>query len=163
MNPPIDPDGFKGDAAGSANGSAVTVDERTWDTGPSRLTQVTAIALACLASLGLGGTGLAVSVAGVVILTLAVLRGRGGSTHIGGLVILAGIAIAGMNGAALEPVLLSTVSAIVAWDIGRYGIAVGQQLGRSVETTRIEVVHTLSSAVVGVIVLLLMYGLTVFL
>lgn len=124
------------------------------DHAPSRLTQLTAIGLAVLAPLGVRGYGLALGLAGAVLVSYGTLRGARAVIDGGGVGLIAGLCVAALEGAATNTVLLATVLAVVAWDVGRYGIVVGEQLGRQATTTRIEVAHVCSSLAVGMLALL---------
>lgn len=54
--------------------------------------------------------------------------------------------------------LLGGALAFVAWDVGEYGIDVGEQLGRDAPTRRLEVTHAAASTIVGLLAVIAGYG-----
>ncbi|RQG95988.1 DUF7519 family protein [Natrarchaeobius chitinivorans] len=77
---------------------------------------------------------------------------------IGSLTAFAGVVLSGLEGAAVEPTLVATVSLVVAWDLAGSAIDLGEQLGRDADTRRLEGVHAVSSALVGLIAMAVGYG-----
>lgn len=55
-------------------------------------------------------------------------------------------------------VLGLVVAGVVAWDLGEFGVGVGEEVGRRVDTTRIETVHAAGSVGVGAVALLVAGG-----
>lgn len=53
--------------------------------------------------------------------------------------------------ASLGTLLVASVAALLAWDIGENAISVGEQLGRATETHHIELAHLVFSGLVGVV------------
>ena len=111
------------------------------DARPSQLSQLLAGALAILAPLGLEGYGFLLGLPGAILLAIGIFRGHRAAIYGGWIILLTGICVAAVEGIALTTVLLATVLSIVTWDLGRYGIDVGQELGRDAASTRIEIVH----------------------
>lgn len=99
-----------------------------------------------LASLGLG------------LLGLGLARGSNRALTGGAAGQFAGAILAGAQGAPVLPVLGAVVLVVLAWDVGSFGIGVGNQLGRAAETRRIELVHAAGSAGVGSLVVIGGYG-----
>jgi len=122
---------------------------------PAKLSAVLALVAAGISLLtALAGGGVAVGIAGlgVVLLGVAVLFGYSRTIDLGGLLLLVGIAVGAINGAATVPVLAGTVGAVVAWDLANFAFSVGYQLGRETRTERVEALHAAASAGVGVVV-----------
>lgn len=92
---------------------------------------------------GIGGA------AGLVVLGLGLLAGSRRAVTAGSGLLFAGVLLAGVNGAAPEPLLVGTVGAVVAWDVADNAISVGTQLGRAANTRNAELVHAASSLAVG--------------
>lgn len=63
--------------------------------------------------------------------------------------VLAGVAVAGVQGAAPEPLLVAVLATAVAWDAAEHGIGLGEQLGREADTLRVQVVHVAGTLGVG--------------
>lgn len=134
-------------------------DALTVDRGPSRLMRLTASALVLIAPLPLGGIGLVVTFGGALIVVAGTITSQRQWIHGGGLAMLVGIVIAAIQGHPAGSLLLATMLAIVGWDVSRYGIVVGEQLGRTAATTRIEVAHTGWSLLVGALALVALSAL----
>lgn len=126
---------------------------------PSRLTQFTAGTLALMIPLSLIGYGFFLGLVGTIGTLVGVLGGRRRWIHAGSLVAFSGVCVAALEGLSVGRLLLPTVLIIVTWDVGRYGILVGEQLGRQAETTRIEAAHTCWSLGVGMVILVVLYGM----
>ncbi|WP_436925501.1 DUF7519 family protein [Halosimplex amylolyticum] len=91
---------------------------------------------------------------GVLVLALGVIpaRGRGSRRLVkvgSGLVLLSVFATAVVLKPPLQPLLVGTVAAVLAWDLGENAIGLGVQLGRRAETSRVELAHGLGSAAIG--------------
>ncbi len=94
---------------------------------------------------------LGVGAVGVVVLWGGLLRGARSLVTAGAFGLFVASVLAGVQGAPIVPVLASVVLAVVAWDAGGNAISIGEQLGRSAETARIEIVHSSSTLAVGVV------------
>lgn len=103
-----------------------------------------------LAALAGGATPAAASAAGVALLAAGVGRGRRRFIDAGALVAFLGVVFAGTTDAGVAPVLAGTVGTVLAWDVGGNAVSLGAQLGREAETTRVELLHALAGAAVGV-------------
>jgi hypothetical protein len=96
--------------------------------------------------------------AGLAVLGVGLVRGSRAAVTGGSGLLFAGVLLAGASGASPEPLLVGTLGAILAWDIGENGIGLGAQLGRAADTRRLEFVHAASSLVVGAVTAGLGYG-----
>lgn len=99
--------------------------------------------------LAIGGLGLL----GLGLWTGRRRIGRGGTIGLFGATLLGGLA-----GVPPLPLLLSTGGVIVAWESSEYAITLGTQLNPTVETTRIEVVHTGATSLIAVVAVGGSYG-----
>lgn len=135
------------------------------DRRPVRLSAVVSLgagALAALAAMLTASVGGALAGLGVVALAPGLVLGSRRLVHVGGVVLAAGMVVAGAtgSGAAAELFLLvGTASTVVAWDVGQNAIGLGQQLGQAAETTRAELAHLGASLVVGTVTVGVAYGL----
>ena len=91
-----------------------------------------------------------VAVAGVACLLAGVRLGRLRVVDGGALVGFAGVVATALQGAGPLAVLFGTVAAVVAWDSGTNAITLAAQVGRGADTSRVEVLHALYGAGVGV-------------
>ncbi|WP_152436303.1 DUF7519 family protein [Halosimplex carlsbadense] len=131
-----------GGAASSGTGSV--------DRSPARTSARLAVALAVVAALWLPTTGgRALGLLGAVLVAAGALRGRRRRVTAGAVALVAGVAAAGLAGAPTLPLVGATLCSLLAWDAGRYGITVGEQLGRGASTTRLELAHVAATAAVG--------------
>jgi hypothetical protein len=87
---------------------------------------------------------------GVVVLALGLYRGSRRVVTFGASALFVGIVYAGVQGGAAEPLLLAALGTVVSWDAGEYAIGVGEQLGRDADTTRLTLVHSATTLLVGV-------------
>ncbi|WP_207891180.1 DUF7519 family protein [Natrarchaeobius oligotrophus] len=121
-----------------------------------------AIVIATAAVVATSATGGLLAVAGVGLVAVGLFGGRPvGRRRLvdyGSLATFAGVVVAGLEGAAIEPTLLATVAVVVAWDLGGSAIDLGEQLGREADTRRLEVVHAVSSALVGLATVTVGFG-----
>ncbi len=69
-----------------------------------------------------------------------------------------GIAVAAGFGASAEPLLVATVSVVVAWDVADHGRSIGEHVGREGRTQRNVVVHAGTSLLVGALSAAVVYG-----
>jgi len=102
------------------------------------------------ASVAGGPVSAGVAVAGVACLLAGVWLGRIRIADGGALVGFAGVVGAALQGAGPIAVLFGTVAAVVAWDSGTNAVALAEQVGRGADTGRVEVLHALYGAGVGV-------------
>ena len=134
------------------------------DHAPSRLSQVLTIVAAII---GVGSTapfsGFAVPFGLVGLVLLGIGIGKvysSGWVSIGVAMILIGTLISGVYGFVPPELMLLGVSAtFVAWDIGQYGLSIGEQLGRQTRSSRLETVHVASTTVFMGVVSVLTYSI----
>lgn len=123
---------------------------RVVDRSPARLSAVMAIGFAVLAALTLPSIVLVLSgLFGALLVGVGAMRGAGRIVGYGTALLVGGVLVAGSQGAPPEPLVLRTLLALLAWDAGRYGITIGEQLGRAADTRRIELAHSAFAAAVG--------------
>jgi len=134
---------------------------------PSRLTQAGAI-LATIIGVGLTAPfallAIPFAIAGVVIVagSVTLTYSRGWLAVGTGLVGLGAI-ISGAYGAVpVELLLIGTSVTILAFDIGQYGIVVGEQLGRKTQTHYLEAIHALLTVITLIITNTVVYFLYLF-
>lgn len=102
--------------------------------------------------------GLSIGVVGLVVLTVGLVRGETPVVTVGSFGLFLGTVVTGAQGAPVAPVLAGVVLAVVAWDVGGNAISIGQQLGRSAGTVRIELLHAGASLAVGTLSAGIGYG-----
>lgn len=135
------------------------------DRGPARLSAVVSLgaaAAAVLAAALAASAGGAFAGLGVVALAPALVVGSRRLVHVGAVVMVAGLVLAGATGGGAGAelfLLVGTAATVVAWDVGQNAIGVGRQLGREAETTRAELAHLGASLVVGSVTVGVAYGL----
>jgi hypothetical protein len=131
-------------------GGAATAGTASVDRSPARTSARLAVALAAVTALWLPTTGgRALGLFGAVLVAIGALRGRRRRVTAGAVVLVAGVAAAGLAGAPTLALVGATLCSLLAWDAGRYGITVGEQLGREASTTRLELAHVTATAAVG--------------
>jgi len=86
---------------------------------------------------------------GALLIAGGAITGSRRSIGYGFAAVSLGLVFAGVQGATPLALVLCAFCATLAWDVGRYGITVGEQLGRAGATARIELAHALASATVG--------------
>lgn len=133
----------------------------TIDRGPTRFSRWVAAFAGGLAFVTTGfysWIALAVGSVGLVVLWIGLARGRTALVTGGAFGLFLAAIVAGAQGAPVGPVLAGVVLGVVAWDTGGNAIGIGEQLGRSADTTRIEVLHAGASLVVGAFTAGIGYG-----
>lgn len=148
-------DGEEGDP--DAAGREATRRPTTIDGGAATGGAFLAVAAAGYGSL----PGLGVAAVGTVVLALGLRYGRRPAVDAAGLVLLVGVLTGGFEGGSVEATLVGAVGCVVAWDLGQCAIDLGEQLGREADTTRLEVVHVASSALIGLVTVSVGYALYV--
>jgi hypothetical protein len=106
---------------------------------------------AVVASVPGGPTPTLIALAGVVTLLAGVWRGRHDIVDGGGLVAFGGVVVAALSGAGAMPVVFGSVAAVVAWDSATNSVSLSDQVGRGADTGRVEVLHALVGAAVGLL------------
>lgn len=115
--------------------------------------------LVSLAGSALGASvGAVPAIAGLAVLGVGLVRGRRRAVTAGGALLFAGVVVAGAVGGSPEPLLLGTIGAVMAWDVGENGVSIGLQLGRAANTHRAELVHATASLLVGAVTAGVGYG-----
>lgn len=122
------------------------------DRGPTTVSSLTSVGSSLVVALAVGSwywPGLFVVAPGVGCVLLGLYR-RSRTLLGGGLAcFVVGAVLAALAGVPVEPLLLGSASAVLAWDAGERAITVGEQLGRTASTARIELLHATATAFVG--------------
>ncbi|SFR92549.1 hypothetical protein SAMN05216559_1096 [Halomicrobium zhouii] len=118
---------------------------------PSSVVAVAAAILAFLMSGPYDWVALAASGLGVALVAGGVLTGRHAPVTAGSAGLIVGVLAAAVANTPPLFVLGGAVAAVVAWDAGGTAIDLGNQLGRGAGTTRLELVHVGSTALVGAV------------
>mgnify|MGYP006280626281 CR=1 FL=1 len=103
----------------------------------------------------------AVSGIGLVVLAAGLARSSRRLLTNGAGIVLLGVLYAGYTGAPPLPVLVAALAGVLAWDAASNAVSVGEQLGKETDTTRAEVVHVVSSFLVGSLAVAVGYGVYV--
>ena len=163
-----------GDGAG--DGRETTGDSRDAPEGGERVeldrrppTLAVTLALSAagvaVAAVLLGGSALAVAPAAVGL--LAILGGTAVASRriltLGAVSLLAAVVLgaAVAPGLGAEATLVAVVGALLAWDVGQHGIEIGEQIGRTVPSARLVLVHVAGSLLVGTVAAAFAYGVFV--
>lgn len=137
-----------------ADATATTIDR-----SPGRTSATLATSLAAAAVLLTPSAFVIVAgVPGTVLLGVGAARGSTTAIRYGTGLLVLGVAMTGVFVGGSPTLVGTTLLSILAWDAARYGIAVGEQLGREAATARIELAHTVASATVGVAGVGVAYG-----
>jgi hypothetical protein len=118
------------------------------------LLSITATALVVPTAAAISGVGLLVLVAGLGRASRRLVTNGGG-------LLLLGVLYAGYTGAPPLPVLIGALFGVLAWDAASNAVSVGEQLGKETDTTRAEVVHVVSSFLVGSLAVAVGFGVYV--
>ncbi|MFW6017219.1 MAG: DUF7519 family protein [Halapricum sp.] len=117
--------------------------------------QVTAVygetALALMITTGLSGLTLAILSGLFVSAVLGLLADRGSGVALAASGTVVVTAFAATMGIDLRLALVGTVAAFVAWDVGTFGVGLGDELGTRASTIRIELVHAGGTVLVGAV------------
>lgn len=97
--------------------------------------------VATAAAAGGSLVGAAVGSLGLVLVAVGLVRGWRRTTTLGAGLGFAGVLLAGLGRAGILPVLLGAVGAAVAYDAGRYAVALGEQMRADAPTRRAELLH----------------------
>ena len=120
------------------------------DRSPGRTSVWIAVTSAAVCALVLPSMlAVAVGLAGTTLVAAGIVFRSRRTVGYGTLVLLATVTLSGVEGGTPARVVLSTSLALLAWDTGRYGITVGEQLGRDAATTRLELAHATAIASVS--------------
>ena len=107
-------------------------------------------ALTLVIATGLSGLALALLVGLFVSTTLGLLADQGGGVALASSGTVVVTAFAATIGADLRLALAGMAAAFVAWDVGTFGVSLGEELGARASTIRIELVHAGGTILVGV-------------
>ena len=103
---------------------------------------------------------------GAFVLSLGVfpIRGSGSrsAVKIGTAGVFFSVLLAGIYEASLFVILLTGIGTILAWDAGDHAISLGTQMGVEAATLPVEVTHIAGSAVVGILAVIVAYGISSF-
>lgn len=113
---------------------------------------VSAASLSAPAALPIGVIGL-----GFIIAGLTTLRRR--RITIGTISLLAAGLLAGSKGAEPVELLIVVMASIFAWDAATMAMGLGQQIGREVDTSQLEIVHLAGSGGVGLLGIIVAYSI----
>ncbi|WP_135362877.1 DUF7519 family protein [Halosimplex halophilum] len=92
-----------------------------------------------------------VAVAGAGAVLAGLLRRSESSVVFGGAALFAATVLAATGPASPEAVLLGGFAAVVAADLGTFGLGIDRDAGPAVATTRVELLHAVGSVVVAVL------------
>ncbi len=133
------------------------------DRSPTRVGSALALAAGALAlapGVSTVGAGVLVGAVGLLALFNGLLFARRGLVTLGSTLLVAGVLVAGVEGAPTLLVLSGVVAGVFAWDVGQNALELGEQLGREAETARVELLHAGTSAAVGLATAGLAYGVS---
>ena len=106
---------------------------------------------AVAASVPGGPTPTLLALVGVVALLAGVWTARHRIVDGGALVTFGGVVAAALSSAGAMSVVFGAVATVVAWDSGTNAVTLSDQVGRGADTGRVETLHALFSAAVGVV------------
>lgn len=136
----------------------------TFEAGPSSLGRGLTVAAGLLASVSLApalpAVGVGVLATGALAYALRVRSGR--VLGVGVATLVVALLLGGVLGTPAELLVIAAGATILAWDVGDNALGVGEQLGRTARTARLELVHAAASlavAVVGAAVAYAVFGL----
>lgn len=120
----------------------------------SVLTGVVLVAPFAILALPFAVSGLVIAAGG-----LFVADSRGWLSAGVGLVLAGQLVAGGFTGVPVEFMLIGVSATVLGWDVGLFGIDVGQQLGRQTVTQRLEVTHTVFTLSALAIANVFVYGI----
>lgn len=123
------------------------------------LASIAAVVAVALTAAG-GGTAVGVAALGLPILAAGALRGHRLLVSGGGLLVVFGAIVAGTLGAPAPVVLAAVAAGFVAWDVGEYGIDLGDQVGRAARSRNAILTHAASTSIVAALTTLV--GVAIF-
>ena len=94
---------------------------------------------------------LAVGALSLLLLAGGLYAPSRGAVTLAAACLLLAILLAGARGAAPEALLVASLGAVLAWDIGEFAVGVGEQLGRDADTSRLELVHAAVTLLIGAV------------
>lgn len=122
------------------------------DRSPTKPGTVISLTAGILAVFVLGVTmppsaGLAIP--GVAVIGVGLHYGREQVVTGGGLVLFAGVLVAGVGGGGVGPTLIGGALAVLAWDAAVNAVELGEQVGYQAETRSAELSHAAGTVAVG--------------
>ncbi|WP_122090576.1 DUF7519 family protein [Halalkalicoccus subterraneus] len=132
------------------------------DRSPAPLSRRVSLVAALVAVLSSGfysWLALGLGAIGFLLLATGLARGTTRPVTLGAAGLAGGALAAGVEGAPVPTVLAGVAGAVLAWDVGINAIVIGRQLGREAGTERLEAVHAVASAGVGLATAGAGYGL----
>ncbi|USZ71857.1 DUF7519 family protein [Natronosalvus halobius] len=133
-----------------------------------RPTRIASLGAALAAVIVVGATavgspaGAVLAVIGTVSLAAGLVWGITDATDAGAGLLFVAVVLSGLQGMPPEVTVVGAIAALVALDLGRSAVELGEQLGRETDTRRLEAVHVVSSLSVGLVAATLGYGVYVF-
>jgi hypothetical protein len=119
---------------------------------------VLATAAAGLAAALLGaGLPRFVGLVGAALLAAGALGDSEGTVGAGTALLCVGVLVTGVYGGSPARLVPATLCALFAWDVGRYGVVLGEQLGEG-DAVRAELAHATLTATVGAAGAAVCYG-----
>ncbi|GAB3027600.1 DUF7519 family protein [Natronobiforma cellulositropha] len=105
---------------------------------------------------------LALALLGTVLVALALARTSHALLDVAGLTLFLAVVLIGYRNGSVELTLLATVAVVVAWDLGHSALDLGETFGWESTTARLETVHAVSSALIGLVTVTFAYTLYLF-
>lgn len=102
----------------------------------------------------------AVAAGGLALVAAGIAAGSVSAVVAGSFGLFGGVVLAGLTGAVTMPLLLATMGAILAWDLGEQAVTLGRQVGREGPSARGELVHAGTSLLVGIVTVGLVGGVS---
>lgn len=94
-------------------------------------------------------TAALVTLIAVPLFAMAGIWGVRRMMALGVMILLIGLILAAIGGAAVSTMLAAGVLAVTAWDLLDHGFSLGEHVGRSARTIRSELVHGAATVLVG--------------
>ena len=131
-------------AEGTSATSAEMSGSSWFDVTPGQVSMGIAVGAAFLsASLLSSLFALIWGVPSAVVVGIGVVLGRRRLITYGVGWLFVGIVIAGIQGSSPAVLVPCTILALMAWDSGRYGLTIAEQLGEDARSTRLELGHAI--------------------
>ncbi len=98
---------------------------------------------------------------GLVAIIIGGFRGMRTLAFFGITMLVISMIMAGLYNYPVSTLLAAGVLTVVAWDMLQNGFSIGQQVGREIDTTRVELLHGGTTLLSGTVVAALIYGIYV--
>jgi hypothetical protein len=137
--------------SGAGNRQGTPEEVTPVDRGPTYLSSALALVAGAIAAVTSASSLVAVAAAltGGVVLVAGLGTGRRVLVRLAGVVLVGAALIASGTGTAVLGTLVGVTTALLAVDLGTTAIDIGAQLGRQTPTARVELLHALTSTLVG--------------